>query len=164
MTNLTYQAKEAVIAKALARGETPLKEIAVQHGVGYSTLQKWLRLQREGQPLPGNAHPHPVAASDQKAPLQHLLDTAKLDEQALGAYCRQHGIHSFQLTQWRTELMEQKNHSSTNKVALEMKKLRQENKRLQKELNRKDKALAETTALLVMKKKADLIFGVQEDD
>lgn len=46
----------------------------------------------------------------------------------------------------------------------ELKKLRDQNKQLQKELRRKEKALAEASALLIMKKKADLIWGVEEDD
>jgi uncharacterized small protein (DUF1192 family) len=46
----------------------------------------------------------------------------------------------------------------------ELKALKAEITRLQKELNRKDKALAETAALLILKKKADLLWGVPEDD
>jgi hypothetical protein len=60
------------------------------------------------------------------------------------------------------------NHSATkkqpNKLKDELKTLRQENRNLKKDLNRKDKALAETSALLVLKKKADLIWGDLEDD
>ncbi len=43
-------------------------------------------------------------------------------------------------------------------------KLREQNRRLNQELRRKDKALAETSALLVLKKKAHLIWGDNEDD
>jgi hypothetical protein len=42
--------------------------------------------------------------------------------------------------------------------------VREENRTLKKELRRKDKALAETTALLVLKKKAASIWGEPEDD
>lgn len=45
-----------------------------------------------------------------------------------------------------------------------MKTLRNENKALKKELNRKDKALAETAALLVLQKKVNEIWGSDEDD
>ena len=53
---------------------------------------------------------------------------------------------------------------SANPVPGETRQLREENKRLKKELRRKDKALAETSALLVLKKKAHLIWGELEDD
>ncbi len=56
------------------------------------------------------------------------------------------------------------NEQKPSKESAELKALRSENKRLKKDLNRKDKALAETSALLVLKKKADLIWGDPEDD
>ena len=43
-------------------------------------------------------------------------------------------------------------------------KIQDEMKQLKSDLNRKDKALAELTALLVLKKKADLLWGDSEDD
>ena len=45
-----------------------------------------------------------------------------------------------------------------------LKKLQAENRALKKDLLRKDKALAETSALLILKKKADLIWGDFEED
>jgi transposase-like protein len=163
MVNLTHEAKEALVAKALSRGKIGLKEFADQHGIGYSTLQKWLRLQRAGLPLPGERRGRPLQG--QTPPLQHLLATAKLDEAAVGAYCREHGIHSFQLAQWETELMKNEtNKQRSDDVRKEINSLRRQLKTLKKELSRKDKALAETTALLVLKKKANLIWGAAEDD
>lgn len=50
-----------------------------------------------------------------------------------------------------------------NPVPGETRQLREENKRLKKDLRRKEKALAETSALLVLKKKAHLIWGAPED-
>ena len=50
------------------------------------------------------------------------------------------------------------------KLRNEMKALQKENEQLKKDLRRKDKALAETSALLVLKKKANLIWGDLEDD
>ena len=165
MTQLSIDAKKVIIRKALSRGDTPLEQIASENNVGYSTLQKWLRRQRDGLPLPGeqqtNNHNRPSGVP----PLQHLLATAKLDEEAVGTYCREHGIHSFQLKQWKNDLMtHDKNHKQKDNSRNELKALRDENKKLKKELRRKDKALAETSALLVLKKKADLIWGEDEED
>lgn len=165
MTQTSIQFKEAIITKALSRGDIPLQQIASENNVGYSTLQKWLRLQREGLPLSGGRRGRPLKGQGQTPPLQHLLATAGLDEQGVGAYCREQGIHSFQLKQWQAELMQHNgNKSQSQKESSELKKLRNENKQLKKDLLRKDKALAETTALLVLKKKADLIWGESGDD
>ena len=46
----------------------------------------------------------------------------------------------------------------------ELRALRIENKQLKKEVTRKNSALAEATALLILKKKADLIWGEPEDE
>jgi len=165
MTQTSIQFKEAIITKALSLGDIALQQIASENNVGCSTLQKWLRLQREGLPLSGGRRGRPLKGQGQTPPLQHLVATAGLDEQGVGAYCREQGIHSFQLKQWQAELMQHNgSKSQSQKESSELKKLRNENKQLKKDLLRKDKALAETTALLVLKKKADLIWGESEDD
>lgn len=165
MPHLSIEAKEAIVAKALSRGNRPLTSVAAANNIGLSTLQKWLRRKRNGEPLPGEQHVIQVTGSAHTPPLTHLLATAALDEQAIGAYCRQHGIHSFQLQQWREELMKYPNNSSSNlNDAAELKRLRNENKQLKQDLRRKEKALAETSALLVLKKKANLIWGDGVDD
>ena len=73
-------------------------------------------------------------------------------------FLRSRGLHDAQLQQWRDQMI----------IGLEPKPLkRAETKRIQeleKELRRKDKALAETAALLVLKKKAKEIWGDEDDD
>lgn len=165
MPHLSIEAKEAIVTQALSRGDAPLSSIAAANNIGYSTLQKWLRRKRNGEPLPGEQFVVQVADTAHTAPLTHLLATAALDEQAIGVYCRQHGIHSFQLQQWREELMKHPNKSSSHlNDAAKLKRLRNENKQLKQDLRRKEKALAETSALLVLKKKANLIWGDGADD
>ena len=72
------------------------------------------------------------------------------------------GVHSHQLVQWRQALIDGAQDQTAS--AGETRVLRQENRSLKKELRRKDRALAETTALLVLKKKAAEIWGEEEDD
>lgn len=50
----------------------------------------------------------------------------------------------------------------TDKLAVENRTLKKENKQLQRELQRKEKALAEAAALLILKKKAQALFGSDE--
>lgn len=165
MIRLSEEAKKSIVEKALTRKGTGLAEIASLHNIGYSTLHKWIaRYKNNIQDVrSGNkslATPQ-LTRSDQ---LQHLLATATLDETALGAYCREHGLYSFQMQQWKNEFMSDNKNQKNQETHAELKALRAENKLLKKDLLRKDRALAETTALLVLKKKADLLFGVQEDD
>jgi len=90
------------------------------------------------------------------------LETHALSEEERGAWCRQRGIHTHQLEQWRQTLIDGASESSS--ATGETRSLRQENKALKKDLRRKEKALAETTTLLVLKKKAASIWGETEDD
>jgi transposase len=156
MPNLCVEAKEAIVTEALSRGSRPLHEIARRYTISESSLYKWLKLAREGLPLGSKG------GIDESGipPLAHLLATVGLDEDGVSTYCREQGIHNFQLKAWRDDLMKQSSKSSFSvKESAEVRALRLENKRLKKELQRKDKALAETSALLILKKKADLIWG-----
>ena len=165
MTRLSEEAKKSVVEKALTRKGKGLAEIASLHNIGYSTLQKWIFQYKNGIATGRNSDKYSaniqITRSEQ---FQHLLATSALDEVTLGAYCREHGLYSFQMQQWKNEFMSHDKNENKQETQAELKALRAENKLLKKDLLRKDRALAETTALLVLKKKADLLFGVQEDD
>lgn len=72
---------------------------------------------------------------------------------------RERGLHSIHIERWKEAIIEGLKSSKLNKKDLRDKKI----KELEKELRRKDKALAETAALLVLKKKAQDIWGDPED-
>jgi len=95
--------------------------------------------------------------------LTHLLSSSSLDESSLGHYCREKGLYSFQLTQWKEEFMAQKDNRPSAQSTVELRALQTENKVLKQELRRKDSALAETAALLVLKKKAHVLWGEAEE-
>ena len=100
--------------------------------------------------------------------LNAILETEHLADEALNEYCRLNGIYTHQLTQWKEDFMSSKNDESLQaqiqQQQEELKQLKAAKKDLEKELKYKDKALAEASALLVLKKKADLIWGENEDD
>lgn len=165
MGHLSVEAKEAIVIKAINRGTDTVESIAQINNVGLSTLRKWIRRYREEQPLSdSNVAGVGVSGFSRAEQFSHILATSSLDDVSLGKYCREHGLYSHQLDEWRELFMKtpQANKNQEHRAAL--KKLKDENNRLQKELRRKDKALAEASALLVMKKKADLIWGVDEED
>lgn len=163
MSHLTAEAKEAIVLKALNRGSETIESIAQANNVGLSTLQKWLRNHREGKVLSVRKH-RAVSALTRAEQFSHVVATHTLDEVSLGKYCREHGIYSYQLTQWREDFMKPSQSKSQPEYHAEFKKLKEDYKALQRELRRKEKALAEASALLIMKKKADLIWGETEED
>jgi transposase-like protein len=153
------QVREAAVQQALT-GHGSQEQIAEEHGVGFSTLQRWLReAKRAGEPVMAKKEKRPQDWTKEER-LNALLEAAKLSDEELGAWCRQKGLHTHHLEKWRKELAQEqpKTENATSK------QLKKEIKDLKKELSRKDKALAETSALLVLKKKADAIWGDNEED
>lgn len=161
---LTTEAKEMIVGKTLNRNGKGIAEIAVSHNIGYSTLQKWIRESREGKltVTESKTTARELAPAER---LEHLIATGSLDETGLGAYCRERGLYSFQLQEWKKEfMMHSKTPKQQQKSSLELKTLREENARLKQDIKRKDRALSEAAALLILKKKADLIWGEFGDD
>ena len=101
-----------------------------------------------------------------KDKFQAVLETASLSELETSKYCREKGVHLQELKRWVKQCQ------NANNVKLEdPKKLKdtlnnekQKTKELKKEVRHKDKALAETAALLVLRKKANAIWGDQKED
>lgn len=96
--------------------------------------------------------------------LKAVLEVASIPDDKLGGFLRKKGIHETHLQQWRVQML-----NGLDKVTPATKPKRSKAdikkiKTLEKELNRKDKALAETAALLVLKKKVQDIWGDEDDE
>ena len=155
------------VEKALSRRpDQTLKNIADNLGVGYSTLQKWIRLAKNNK----LEKPEKIMSTE-KSPqdwnktqrFEAIIHCHGLNDGQISSYCRKNGIYPHHLQAWKTEFLSD-NQGSESLSRQEHKKLKQENKRLQKELNRKDRALSETAALLVLSKKCQAIWGEKEVD
>ena len=85
--------------------------------------------------------------------LRAVIDCESMDEERLSAYCREKRIFPHHVELWRKEFTESSEKTASESRA-QIKQLKDENKFLKKELERKEKALAETAALLVLKKKS----------
>ena len=153
--------RREILGKALS-GEMTHSRLAEEYGVGRSTIGKWLRDDRHrGMQRLASTDQRPQSWNREQR-LNALLETHALSDEERGAWCRQRGVHTHHLEQWRRELVE----GSAQPVGggVETRSLRQENLVLKKELRRKEKALAEAAALLVLKKKASSFWGETEDD
>jgi transposase-like protein len=95
-----------------------------------------------------------------------VLETAALNAAELAEYCRKNGLFVEQVNAWR-EACEHANAGAGEQARRERGQARDDKKRikqLEKELRRKEKALAETAALLMLRKKADAIWGTEDED
>jgi transposase-like protein len=159
--------KIQAVEKALNRAEgIGIKHIADSLGVGYSTLERWIVQSRNqafesatdqsSRAIPTQKRPHDWSPEDR---LNLVITCDSMDEPSINALCRENGLYPHHVKQWKTDLVT----NQTPKNQSENKALRQENKALKKELNRKNKALAETAALLVLQKKVHAIWGTDAD-
>ena len=146
--------KEKAIKRVLASDGIESKSaIARELKVSKATLYKWVSESSEIQSK--------NSIFDKVAQLRILQETYSLEAEALSAYCREKGIFEHQIETFKENLLS----SATKTVPSSRKELDEEklkNKQLQKELRRKEKALAETAALLVLQKKFQALFQDEE--
>ena len=164
MARYTEGFKESIVKKVLSNRDTSLRQVARENGIAVSTAYGWFKRYGSGRELAKRSTKRSPNDWTSEERLNMLIETAHLTEEARGIYCRQKGIYSYQLDEWREVFMKEKTGSKKDEGLAELKALRAENKALKKELFRKDKALAETSALLILKKKADYLWGGTEED
>jgi transposase len=149
--------KEAIVAKILSRGDRTLKSVCEEAGVSKATAASWVRMCGKVTDQP---KPRGRMKWNAEAKLKAVVDTSGLAEQDFGMYLRREGLYSNQVTEWRAEIIE--HFEKKPKFA---KDERDEKIRvLEREILRKDKALAEASALLILQKKVDLIWGNRGED
>ena len=157
--------KEAMIQKMLSPGGKSPCALAREMGVPQQTLSRW---KREYSKVPYMSKKPSKQAKDWSAEekLKAILETQTMGELELGEYLRKNGLYSAELEEWKSGMLEalQSTGRGRPKKDPEVYELRQKNQQLERDLRRKEKALAEASALLVLKKKAELIWGVREDD
>lgn len=85
---------------------------------------------------------------------QILMESHALDEEALHAFCREKGIFRHHLEQWQAAFVA----GGAVLDAAQLRELKESNKVLTRELSRKEKALAEAAALLVLQKKYQALW------
>jgi len=157
--------KEAVIKKMMPPNLMSVAQICRETGVSDVTLYKWRKDYRnKGGGVPADqSKPEHWTAEDK---LAVVIETASLNEVQLSEYCRSKGLFAEQIEQWKAAALSGYQHS--NQVKKEQLRHHKEDKKkikiLERELKRKDKALAETAALLVLSKKYEAIWGENEDD
>ena len=171
----THSFKIQAVEKALNVDRSmSLKVLADNLGVGYSTLQTWIRQSKspEFEMHKETELQHTNSMSKEKRPqdwtqeerLNMVISCAALSDEETSQLCRQQGLYPHHVNQWKDDLLTVNTQNDKVKSQGEMKTLRSENKALKRELRRKEKALAETAALLVLQKKVHEIWGSDEDN
>ena len=159
-----------MVRRLVGPGAVTVTELGRESGIPLSTLSRWLHGAASIRPVtkkedgletatptePAAKRPQDWSALDRA---QVVLEAAALGEQELGDLLRRRGLHREQLDEWRASLEDALSNPRSRRSG-EAKRI----KELEREVAYKDKALAETAALLVLQKKLQLLFPADEDD
>ena len=166
-----------MVKRMAGRDRVSANKLAEEVGVSQNTLSRWLR-EASGEEksrwrrkvvnqaqVSGSRPMRPVDLPAAEK-LRLVKEAAGVSEEELGAFLRRNGLHETQLEEWRRKVEEaalgalEKPKKNRKQQSPEAKQIRE----LDRELRRKDKALAEVTALLVLKKKMEAYLGDGDDD
>lgn len=142
---------EQALIKVYSRGDRTIESVAQEVNVGYQTLKNWVKRK--------SLDDVKASAAKEKRPqdwrrdeqLAALMETHGLSEEALQGWCRERGIFPHHLDSWKIGFCMQE--PAVVADGRDLRVLKSENEDLKKELQRKEKALAEAAALLVLQKK-----------
>ena len=142
--------------------------LALEVGVPQQSLSRWLR-EASAVNQPDNSSITPESQMPPKRPqdrsaeekLKIVIEAGMVPEEQLGAFLRRNGIHEAQLREWRSLMLSglQKPPRPSSKNSEDTRKIHQ----LEKELQRKEKALAEAAAIIILKKKVQSIWGDEDE-
>lgn len=163
--------KSQIVSRLMGPRAKTATALSKEVGISQATLSRWLkeartvsgRMSEKDESRQGDRDRSRRRAQDwtPQEKLRVVLQSMTLSEDELGAFLRREGLHEAQLKEWReaaTDALEEPR--SAGKRKKETKRVRQ----LEKEIQRKDRALAEAAALLVLQKKVQTLWGDADDD
>ena len=163
MKNYPKELKDSVTARMLPPNNISVPELVRETGIPKDTLYTWRSKARKGS-TPALAMAPRELSSEEKFNI--VLETASLNEIELGAYCRRKGLFKPMIDTWR-ETCKQAHSPLAPKAKADRTAIRTQKKkikRLEMELRRKEKALAEAAALLILQKKVRDLWEDPEDE
>lgn len=165
MKHYSPERKEAVIQKMMPPINIAIAALSAETGINQSTLYNWRKQAKSrGVAVPGDGKNAERWSSTDKFSV--VLETASFNSAELAEYCRKKGLFVEQIEQWKQACMgaNASADEQEKQQKLQARSDKKRIKRLETDLRRKERALAETAALLVLRKKANAIWGESEDE
>ena len=159
MKRYSPERKAAILKQLLPPYSRSVAELARQEGVSDVTLYNW----RKQMQTKGGVVPNKKLLPDRwsaEAKIAAVAETLTLSEVELNEYCRKNGLFSEQVKSWKEACLNSQR-PATKPAKAEVEEARRDKKRirlLEKELQRKEQALAEAAALLVLRKKLNAFW------
>ena len=163
MTHYSEEFRASVAARLLPPNNARIADNVKETGVPKDTLYDWRAKYRNKQGISSSSckSSNQYSADDK---LAVIIETAALNETELSEYCRCKGLYPVQIKSWKTSMV-QGLMSEPSKIDREHNQKQVKTiQRLEKDLARKEKALAEVAALLVLQKKFQSLMEASEAD
>jgi transposase-like protein len=165
MNQVSKERKEAILKLLLPPQNRTVAEVAKQENISNKTLYNWLKIAKQtGQVVPGKTKTTEDWSVETK--LAVIAETATFSESERSQYCREKGLFVEQLASWKQDFIQgYSGRKETQQQLRQQAKIdKVEIKQLKKELRYKEKALAETAALLVLRKKLNAFWAEDNED
>jgi transposase-like protein len=163
MPRYSKERKDAVMRKLLPPNNLSVPEVSKTEGISEPTLYHWRKqAQQTGVPVPGSGKQTDDWSAEAK--FATVVETAAMNAVEISEYCRSKGLYPEQVKRWRqaciegTELSAEQRQSQRAATRRDKQRIQT----LERELTRKEKALAETAALLVLRKKLNALWDENE--
>jgi transposase-like protein len=159
----TAEQKRWAVEQMKAPLNRTVKELAQETGITEVSLRTWRDACRAaGEFVPSGQSSQNWSSSEK---FRVVLETAPLSEAELAQYCRAKALLPEQIQQWRQACEEANEgvHKGGELGRVVNPHAQEKIRDLERELRRKNEALAEAAALLILRKKADAIWGTGED-
>ncbi len=163
MPRYSEERKAAVLQKLLPPNNQPVPRVSKEEGISEVTLYTWrTQVKEEGIPVPGSGKQTDDWPAE--ARFSTVVETATMTELELSEYCRSKGLYPEQIRSWKKACIQgaQSDEKQKKRRQIEAKQDKKRIKVLESELRRKEKALAETAALLVLRKKLNALWEESE--
>lgn len=160
MRHYSKEMKETIVAKLCSPRGPTYSQLAQESGISLPTLHNWVKKLGSKEKVEHKR----LQSWNAVERLQAVFEAQHLDETKLGAFLRLKGLRSHDIEEWKAEALVDAKKEKRGRPVLdpELLTLRQENVRLKKDLHRKDKALAEAAALIILKKRFEEIWDKDE--
>jgi transposase len=149
------------VVESLLQGGLSLHATARKYDVSTSTVCNWKKRYANHSSMNKSKKANDWTPEQR---LEAIIKTSSLSEQELGEYLRSNGLHTTDLESFKNDCLSSSNSRGRPKLEPEIVKLRKENKKLSSDLKRKDAALSEYAARVILLKKSHEIWGIKEDD
>jgi len=133
-------------------------QISKELGIHHVTIRNWKKIYANISSMTDSKDWTPEKR------LEVIIKTSSMNENELGEFLRANGLHSSELEEWKQNFYIAQKPVGRPKLDPELVELRAKEKELSRDLKRKDKALAEMSARIILLKKSRLLFGGTEDD